>query len=432
VLTVSGALSYGELAAMMPQAGGMYVYLREAYSPLWGFLYGWTLFTVIQTGTIAAVAIAFARFSGLLAPSISESKYLIGPLRFSSHYAISLSTAQLVAILLIVLLTITNSRGLKYGKIVQNVFTITKTAALLILIGLGFTIGRNPGAISENFHNIWAVHGPIQPTLAVTSVLGLVVAICVSQTGALFSADSWHDITFVAAEVRNPRKTLPIALGVGTMLVIGLYLLANVAYLMSLSFQQIQQAPADRVASFMMESLFHGWGGLAMAAAIMASTLGTVNALTLAGARAYYAMACDGLFPRSAAKLNRADVPGVALLLQGIWSVLLVLPRTYDPQSGQYGNLYSNLLEYVISAALIFYVMTIAGVIRMRFTRPKMERSYRTLGYPLLPIIYILGATLVLVVLFIYRPATTWPGLAIIGCGVPVYFLLRRQAAAER
>jgi APA family basic amino acid/polyamine antiporter len=429
VLTVAGALSYGELAAMMPQAGGMYIYLREAFSPLWGFLYGWTLWTVIQTGTIAAVAIAFARFTGVLFPSISESSCLIRPVHISSQYAVSLSTAQALAIAIIVLLTWTNSRGLEYGKIVQNVFTVAKIGALLALIVLGLTLGANPTAIHANFSHAWSAHPATSMAagLSAASAAGLFVAICVSQTGSLFSADSWHDITFAAGEVRNPRRTLPLALFFGAAAVIVLYLLANLAYLFSLPLTAMQHVPDDRVATAVLRIVFPRFGAGLMAAAIMVSTFGTDNALTLAGARASWAMAGDGLFFPAARRLNRAGVPGWALVIQGAWSALLVLPRTFDPATRQYGNLYSNLLEYVISAALLFYILTIAGVIRLRRTRPDAERPYRTWGYPFVPAIYILGASIILAVLLIYRPTTTWPGFAIVAIGVPVYFLLRRR-----
>lgn len=429
VLTIAGALSYGELAAMMPRAGGMYVYLREAFSPLWGFLYGWTLCTVIQTGTIAAVSIAFARFSGVLFPAISETHYLVAPVHLSSGYAISFSTAQLVAILLIVLLTWTNARGLEYGRAVQNIFTIAKTGALLALILLGIAIGSNASALQTNFAHPWTAQEltPIVPGLTAATAFGLLAALCVSQTGSLFSADSWHDITFTAGEVKDPRKNLPVALGIGTFIVILLYLLANVAYLVTLPLSEIQHAPADRVATAVVERLFPRLGAPLMAAAIMISTLGCVNALTLAGARAYYAMAQDRLFFPAAGRLNRARVPGWALWLQGLWSAVLVLPRTYNPATGEYGNLYSNLLEYVISAALIFYILTIAGVFRLRKVKPAAERPYRAFGYPVIPALYIVGAALVLLMLFVYRPATTWPGLLIILFGLPVYLLLSRR-----
>lgn len=429
VLTVSGALTYGELAAMMPEAGGMYIYLREAFSPLWGFLYGWTLWTVIQTGTIAAVAVAFARFAGVLMPWISESHYLLGPVRLSAHYALSLSTTQVVAIGVILLLGLTNSRGLEYGRIVQNVFTVAKTGALAALILLGLTLGANPAAIAANFRDPWSAHPAVSLAagLSAATAAGLFVAIAISQTGSLFSADSWHDITFAAAEVRNPRRNLPLALVVGTSAVILLYLLANVAYLVALPLPVMAHVADDRIATAVLNGIFHHLGAALMAGAIMVSTFGTVNALTLAGARASYAMARDGLFFPQAGRLNRRGVPGTALLIQCAWSVLLVLPRTWDPVSGQYGNLYSNLLDYVISAALIFYILTVAGVFRLRRTRPEASRPYRTWGYPLVPALYILGTSTILVVLFLFRPTTTWPGLGIVLLGIPVYLVARRR-----
>src|SRR5579883_664713 len=345
VLTITAALSYGELASMMPRAGGMYVYLREIYSPLLGFLYGWTLFLVIQTGTIAAVAVAFARFSGALWPWISEDHYLIAPIHLSTGYAVSLSSAQCLGILVIVLLTWTNSRGLEYGKIVQNFFTLAKTGALLALILVGLVVARNAEAIQTNFEHAWSARGltPLATGLDATTAFGLFVAICVSQSGSLFSADSWHDITFAAGEVKDPERTIPRALALGTICVTGLYLLANVAYLLVLPLRAIQHAPSDRVATAMLQVIFPGWGEILMAAAIMISTFGCMNGLILAGPRVYYSMAQDGLFPRRAGNLNQAGVPAWSLLIQGIWSAALVLPRTYNPANNTYGNLYSNL-----------------------------------------------------------------------------------------
>lgn len=430
VLTVAAALSYGELAAMMPKAGGMYVYLREAFSPVLGFLYGWTLFTVIQTGTIAAVAVAFARFTGVLWPAISEQHYLIAPFHISREYALSLSSGQLLAIIVIAVLTWTNSRGVRYGKIVQNVFTSAKVVALVALILLGF-IFWNRAAISANFDNFWRPHDvtPVTASLSALTAFGLFAAICVSQSGSLFSADSWHDITFAAAEVKDPGRIIPRALALGTICVTGLYLLANVAYLLVLPLAAIQHAPADRVATAVLQVIFPGWGTALMAAAIMISTFGCMNALILAGPRVYYSMAHDGLFPRAAGTLNRARVPGWSLLVQGIWSAALVLPRTYNVETQTYGSLYSNLLDYVISAALIFYVLTIAGIVRLRIKASNMPRPYRVWAYPFVPFIYIVGAIAVLLCLFAFRPATTWPGLLIVLCGLPVYWFTQRRAA---
>jgi basic amino acid/polyamine antiporter, APA family len=426
VVTVAAALSYGELAAMMPKAGGMYVYLREAFSPIFGFLYGWTLFTVIQTGTIAAVAVGFARFTGVLWPAISEDHYLIAPIHISSGYAVSLSTAQLLAIVVIALLTWTNSQGIRYGKIVQNLFTSAKVATLATLILLGL-IFWNRDAVSINLAEFWQPHDvtPLTATLSALTAFGLFAAVCVSQSGSLFSADSWHDITFAAGEVKDPGRIVPRALVLGTICVTGLYVLANVAYLLVLPLSAIQHAPSDRVATAMLQAIFPGFGNVVMAAAIMISTFGCMNGLVLAGPRVYYSMAQDGLFPRSAGLLNRAHVPGWSLMIQGIWSAGLVLPRTYNVVTSSYGSLYSNLLDYVVSAALIFYILTIAGVIRLRIKRPTADRPYRAVGYPIVPISYIAGAAVVLVCLFAFRPASTWPGLLILVCGVPVYLITK-------
>ncbi len=431
LLTLMAALSYGELAAMMPKAGGQYVYLREAFSPMWGFLYGWTLFLVIQTGTIAAVGVGFARYLGVLYPSVGESKYIIEPIEISTNYAISLSTAQLVGILLIVLLTLMNTRGLKLGKLIQNTFTTAKLGALLVLILLGLLIGARSGALQANFSNFWAVRGSLDDFgggLTAATAFGLFVGICVAQTGSLFSADAWNNITFTAGEVKNPKRNIPLSLALGTGIVIALYLLANVAYLATLPFDKIQGA--DRVASDTANVIFPGRGAIVMAVAIMISTFGCNNGLILAGARAYYAMARDGLFFKAVGRLNDQRVPLWGLIIQGIWAALLVLPRTIKHDAAGhvtgYGNLYGNLLDYVISAALIFYILTIAGIFRLRQTRPDAERPYKAFGYPVIPALYIIGASVILVVLFIYQTATTWPGLIIILTGVPVYFVWRK------
>jgi APA family basic amino acid/polyamine antiporter len=428
VLTVAGALSYGELAAMMPEAGGMYVYLREAFSPLLGFLYGWTLLTVIQTGTIAAVGIAFARFSGVAFPSISETRYLISPIHILPGYALSLSTAQVTALGVILLITIVNCYGVQWGKLIQNIFTVAKLAGMVALLVLGAAaFFLHPDIFHANFAGAWQPHNVVSiDNVSAVTAFGMFIALCVSQTGSLFSADSWHDITFVAGEVRNPKRNLPLALGLGTSMIIVLYLLCNLCYLAVLPLPAIQTAPGDRVATLVVATILPTFGKLAMGVLIMVSTFGTVNALTLAGGRACYAMAQDGLFFRRAGVLNKARVPGWALALQCVWSLFLVLPRTYDRATGQYGNLYSNLLDYVISAALLFYIFTVAGLFRLRRTRPDAQRPYRCWGYPWLPALYIVGATIVLGVLFGYRTATTWPGLLIIASGIPVYFLIRK------
>jgi basic amino acid/polyamine antiporter, APA family len=428
LLTLMAALSYGELAAMMPKAGGQYVYLREAFSPLWGFLYGWTLLLVIQTGTIAAVAVGFARYTGVLIPWFSESNYFIAPIRVG-NYAFSLSTAQSLGLVMIALLTFMNTRGLQLGKIVQNIFTTAKTGALIALILLGLIVGIRTGAGASNFKDFWTLRGGLQevgPGLTAATAFGLFVGICVAQTQSLFSADAWNNITFTAGEVKDPRRNIPLSLAFGTFLVIGLYLLANVAYLATLSFGDIQNAPSDRVAVATANVIFPGAGATIMAVAIMVSTFGCNNGLILAGARLYYAMAQDGLFFRRVSRLNKNHVPAWGLIIQGIWAGVLVLPRTVKPD-GSYGNLYGNLLDWVISAALIFYILTIAGLFVLRWKRPEAERPYTAFGYPLIPFLYIVGATVILSVLFIYQPATSWPGLAIVLTGVPIYFLWRKS-----
>ncbi len=427
-LTIVGALSYGELATMMPRAGGQYVYLREAFSPLCGFLYGWTLFLVIQTGTIAAVSVGFARYLGALVHGVGDGQYLIAPILVTSGYALSLSTTQAVAVALIALLTWTNTRGLQYGKIIQNVFTTAKTGALVGLVGVGLLLGWNANAVTANFGAFWAVQGAsdIVPGLSATTAFGLFIAICVAQTGSLFSADAWNNITFTAGEVKDPRRNVPLSLAIGTVIVIGLYVLANLAYVVTLSLPDIQRAPGDRVATATLNRMFPGAGVTLMAVGIMVSTFGCANGLILAGARAYYAMARDRLFFRHAGELNEARVPAWSLWAQGAWAAFLVLPRTVDPVTGGLGNLYSNLLDYVVSAALVFYILTIGAVFRLRRTRPDADRPYRAVGYPAVPALYVIGAATILLVLFVYRPSTTWPGLVIVLLGLPVYLYWRR------
>lgn len=426
-LTVAGALVYGELAGMFPHAGGQYIFLREAYSPLGGFLYGWALFLVIQTGTIAAVAVAFARFLGVIVPWFSESNYLISPIHLTADHAISLSTAQATAIALILVLTVSNILGLQYGKRIQNVFTVTKTGALIGLILVGLTLGYRSDVVASVFESFWNRQpaAPIVDGLSSVTLWGLIAALGVSQTGSLFSADSWHVISFAAEEVENPRRNLPLAMAFGTIVVTGLYLLANVAYLVAIPLGDIQNVPNGRVGTALMDSIFPGPGTMLMSAAIMISTFGCNNGLILSGARAYYAMAKDGLFFASAGRLNSAGTPAWGLWLQAAWSVFLVLPRTFDSKTGQYGNLYSDLLDYVVSAALLFYIATIFGLIRLRQTRPNADRPIRAWGYPWLPFAYIIGATSIIVVLVLYRPMTTWPGLGLVAMGIPVYYFFR-------
>jgi APA family basic amino acid/polyamine antiporter len=449
LMTIAAALAYGELASMMPQAGGQYVYLREAYSPLWGFLYGWTLFLVIQTGTIAAVAVAFSRYLGVMIPWISPTKWIVPPVNLSTTYAISLSTQQLIGILMLVFLTWINTRGVRVGKVVQNTFTSAKTLSLIALIIVGIFLGRNAQAIAANFgSHFWAPRNAVDirpefsaiPAVsAMAGGFGLLIAFCVAQVGSLFSADAWNNITFTAGEVKEPKKNVPLSLALGVGLVITLYVLANVAYLCMLTIEQIQGAPDDRVATAALQSIWGPAAAIIMAIAIVISTFGCNNGLILAGARVYYAMAKDGLFFRATGALNRARVPAVGLVLQCVWAALLVLPRTRlrDANgaikldaSGQpmYGNLYSNLLDYVVFSVLIFYVLTIAGVFILRRKQPDAERPYRAFGYPIVPLAYIAVAIVILLALLFYRTSTTWPGLLIVLTGIPVYLFWKRRS----
>ncbi len=440
-LTIAAALSYGELAALFPHAGGQYVYLREAYSPLWGFLYGWTLFLVIQTGTIAAVAVGFARYLGVIFPAISPNTWIIPPVNFSSGYAVSLSVQQLVAVLMIIFLTFLNTRGVKLGKWIQNVFTSAKMLSLVGLIFLCVFVARNSAAIADNFSHLWAMRGaqPIEPgasflknflptVTAANGWFGLLVAFGVAQVGSLFSADAWNNIGFTAAEVKNPKRDVALSMAFGTIIVITLYCLANLAYLCALPLAQIQNAPDDRVATAALSAIFGAKGAWMMAIAIIISTFGCDNGLILAGSRVAYAMAKDGLFFRATGRLNDKGVPGTALVYQGIWIIILIMLRTRKPD-GTYGNLYNDLLDYVVFAALLFYALTILGVFVLRKRRPNAERPYRAFGYPWLPLLYIVAAVGIMVVLLLYKTQTAGRGMVIVLLGLPVYWLWSREKA---
>ena len=430
VVTVIGALSYGELAGMLPRAGGQYVYLREAYNPLVAFLYGWTLFMVIQTGTIAAVAVAFAKFTAVLFPTLGESVVLLDAGLFK------VTAARVVAMLSILLLTWVNVRGLHVGKLVQDVFTIAKTAALLGLIVLGIAIGRNAPAIAANLGDFWhaswtrvtAGGGLSVEPLAGLALLG---ALGASLVGSLFASDAWNNITFTAGEVVQPKRTIPLSLVLGTGTVTVLYLLANLAYIAVLPVQGtpgaadvlgrgIQFADSDRVAVAAAITAFGAPAAAIMAALIMVSTFGCNNGLILAGARVYYAMARDRLFFRRAGELNAKSVPGVALAVQAVWASLLCLTGTYG-----------NLLDYVIFAVLIFYILTVTGIFVLRRTRPDAERPYRAWGYPVVPGLYVLAAAAISLDLLITKPLYTWPGLGIVLLGIPVYLVWTRMRKAD-
>jgi basic amino acid/polyamine antiporter, APA family len=434
LLTIAAALSYGELAALFPHAGGQYIYLREAFSPLWGFLYGWTLFLVIQTGTIAAVAIGFARYLGVMVPAISPTTWVVAPINLGSRYAFSLSVQQLVAILMIIFLTFLNTRGVRLGKWIQNIFTSAKMLSLLGLIILCVLVARNSAAIADNFSHLWAVRDaqPIEPgasflrgilptVTAGSGWFGLLLALAVAQVGSLFSADAWNNIGFTAGEVKNPQRDVALSMAFGTIIVITLYVLANLAYLCALPLGQIQNAPDGRVATAALSAVFGAKGAVLMAVAIIISTFGCNNGLILAGSRVAYAMAKDGLFFRATGSLNEKGVPGTALVYQGIWISVLILLRTRTADGG-YGNLYNDLLDYVVFAVLLFYVLTIAGIFVLRRTRPDAERPYKAFGYPIVPLLYIVAATGIMVVLLLYRTQTAGAGMGIVLIGLPVYW----------
>ena len=410
LLTLTAALSYGELAAAMPRAGGQYVYLREAFGPLSGFLYGWTLFTVIQTGTLAAVAVAFAKFLGVFVPAVSADHWILrlGP--------VGLNTQQVVAISVLVFLTWVNTHGARVGAGIQNVFTIAKVGALAALIVLGFAAGRNPQAIQSNFGDFWR-----GATFGWTAIR----LVGVAMVGALFSSDAWNNVTFTGAEIRNPKRNLPLALGLGVLAVSVLYLGCNLVYMLALPLDSIQHANLnhgeDRVATIAMQQILGPVATQLMALAVMVSTFGCVNGMVLTGARVYYAMAGDGLFFLAARRLDpKTNAPVPALWVQCAWACALTL-------TGRYGD----LLDYVIFAVLLFYMLTILGVFVLRRTRPDMERPYRAIGYPVLPALYIVCGLVIEGLLLVYKPGYTWPGLILVMLGVPVYYAtikLRRKA----
>jgi APA family basic amino acid/polyamine antiporter len=441
-----GALCYGELAAMMPRAGGQYVYLREALGPLWGFLYGWTLFLVIQTGTIAAVGVAFGKFLGVFFPSISSSHWIlhlwkvppipIGPMVLG-NMDVGLSTQNLAAILVVILLSVVNVFGVKTGAMIQNVFTAAKVSALAGLILVGVFVGRNAQALAANFSgHFWQNAGlgarhAVQVGVGGPIVLvGTLTILAVAQVGSLFSADAWNNVTFTAGEVKNPQRNLPLSLALGTGIVILLYVLCNLIYLNVLPMdgnpagatileRGIKYATEDRVATAVMNQISH-MGGALMAIAIMISGFGCANGLILSGARVYYAMAKDGLFFRRVAKLHPTyKTPAVSLMVQMVWTCILCI-------SGSYGQ----LLDYIVFAVLVFYILTIAGLFVLRHTHPEAERPYRAVGYPILPAIYIVMALFIDVVLLRYKPQYTWPGLIIVLLGIPVYYLWKRNPEA--
>lgn len=439
-MTIVGALSYGELAAMMPRAGGQYVYLRESLGPLWGFLYGWTLFLVIQTGTIAAVGVAFGKFLGVFFPSISSTHWIIhlwkvppikiGPM-ILGNMDVGLNTQNLVAILVVVVLSVINIFGVKTGALIQNVFTIAKASALFGLVLLGIFLGRNAHAIAANFSgNFWRNAGlTSMHEIGAGVFVSTLTVLAVAQVGSLFSADAWNNVTFTAGEVKNPQRNLPISLALGTGVVIALYIGCNFIYLSTLPLdgtaagttileRGIKFASEDRVGTAVMTQMFGAAGGALMAIAIMLSSFGCDNGLILAGARVYYAMAKDGLFFRNVARLHpKYKTPAVSLMVQMVWTCILCI-------SGSYGQ----LLDYIIFAVLVFYILTIFGLFVLRRTHPEAARPYKAIGYPVLPAIYIVMALFIDVVLLRYKPQYTWPGLIIVLLGIPVYYFWSRHS----
>ncbi|MFN8396562.1 MAG: amino acid permease [Bacteroidia bacterium] len=429
IMTIFAALSYGELASMFPKAGGQYVYLKEAYSPLVGFLYGWSLFAVIQTGTIAAVAVAFAKYTGQIWPVFSEKNVLLELGSFK------LTAAQLLGIFSVLVLTFINSMGINYGKIILRLFTSTKLIALFGIILLGLIIFRKPDVWNMNMQGFWdfgkfGTDENGNGTFSALTTMGLLSAMGVGLVGSLFSSDAWNNVTFIAGDVQNPKRNIPMSLLYGTVIVIGFYLLVNVAYLNVLPFhgapnagdafsRGIMYAENDRVATAAISQMFSDNAVTIMAVLIMISTFGCNNGIVMSGARVYQAMANDGLFFGFLKRNNSKGVPGAALWLQFAWASALCL-------SGKYGD----LLDYVIFVVVLFYILTIAGIFILRQKAPNMERPYKALGYPIVSAIYLLMALAFCVNILIMKPNYSFPGLVIVLIGIPIYFLWSRKAKA--
>ncbi len=425
-ITIIGAVSYGELAAMMPKVGGQYVYLREAYHPLVGFLFGWTTFLVIQCGSIAAVAVAFAKFTGVLVPWISDSNILFtaGPLHFNS--------TMLVAIAMISFLTWLNTKGIVTGKTVQNIFTSTKVIALAGFIIIGLLISKSLSSFEVNREVFWEASktGPDNQIIPLAG-FALIAAVGTALVGSLFASDAWYNVTYISGEIINPKRTVPLSLFFGTLLVSVIYLLTNFIYIKTLPLtgspggadvlsRGIQFATDDRVATSSMNVIFGDYAAVIMAVFIMISTFGCNHGLIIAGPRVYYAMAKDRLFFKKVGEINSNGVPGFAIAIQGVWSVLLCLSGTY-----------SDLLDYVIFAVLIFFTITILAIFILRVKRPDIPRPYKAFGYPVVPALYILTTITIMIILLIYKPDYTFPGLIIVVLGIPVYYLWRRFSKDE-
>lgn len=406
LLTLTAAVSYGELSAMFPKAGGQYIYLKEAFNPLVGFLYGWSFFAVIQTGSIAAVGVAFSKFSAYIFPFLSEKNILLDVGLFK------ISAAQLTSILMVSFLTYINTRGVKEGKTIQTVLTLIKIIALFGLIIFGFTLAAKKEIWEANWQTGFSFFQFDGISSLPYSNMAFMGAIAASMVGSLFSSDSWNNVTFIAGEIKRPERNIGLSLFLGTLIVTATYFLCNVMYLSVLSLQEIATAENDRVGMVASQHIFGEIGTMVIAVFLMISTFGCDNGLILSGARVYYSMAKDGLFFKQVAQLNKNGVPEKALWIQCFWASILCL-------SGRYGE----LLDYVIFAVLIFYILTIIGIFRLRITRPDLPRPYKAFGYPILPLIYIISASIICISLLIYKPSYTLPGLIIVLLGIPAYYL---------
>jgi len=424
LLTVAAALSYGELAGMFPKAGGQYIYLREAYNPFIAFIYGWTVFTVIQSGAIAAVAVAFAKFTAYFFPFFSEKNILFN----ISFLNFSFTGAKLLAIVSLIFITMVNLNGVDSGKWIQRIFTFAKIFSIFIVIILGLTVSFNSEIFAQNWTNPF--HAMQKDALGQSfsiSGMALLAAFGTAMVGSLFSSDAWNNVTFIAGEIKNPVKNIPLSLLFGTLIVSTIYILTNIAYTALLPLQGsvgygdvlaqgIQHADADRVGSAAASVIFGEWGAGLMALLIIISTFGCNNGLILAGSRLYYAMALDGLFFKNAAELNNKSVPAFAMIAQLIWCCILCLSGSYNA-----------LLTYTIFAALLFYILTIAAVFVLRAKQPETPRPYKVWAYPFIPVIYIIIASVITLILFIYKPENTVPGLAIVLTGVPIYYFFYKK-----
>ena len=411
-ITVIAAVSYGELSAMFPKAGGQYVYLKEAYGKLIGFLYGWSFFAVIQTGTIAAVGVAFSKFAAYLYPPLSEKNILYEVGTFQLH------AAQIVSIVTIVLLTYINSRGVKNSKIMQTVLTIIKILSLLGLIIFGFALGAKAEIWNANWADAWATKSLVKESGSWVAVGGmaLIAAVSAALVGSIFSSDAWNGVTFIAGEIKNPKRNVGLSLFLGTLIVSVIYVLANLMYLAVVPLQDIATAESDRVAVVASQNIFGGIGTLIIAVMIMISTFACNNGLIMAGARVYYTMAKDGLFFKKAAILNESSVPSWALWAQCFWASALCL-------TGKYGD----LLDFVVIIVLIFYILTIYGIFILRKKMPDAERPYKAFGYPFLPMLYIIIATAICIALLFTKTSTCGWGVLIMLTGIPIYYFTKKE-----